>query len=55
MDRELDCSIVYHSQPFLQTHPEMIRAYDFLSSAFIYDIMESLIAQLKGCLLECFD
>jgi len=44
----------FHSQPFLLTCPELIKQYDVLSSVFFYDI-ESLIAQLKGCLLDCFD
>jgi len=32
----------------------LIKAYYFLSSLFFYDT-EALIAQLKGCLLDCFD
>jgi len=34
--------------------PELIKTYDVLSSVFIYDL-EAVIAQLKGCLLDCFD
>jgi len=45
-----------HLQPFLLTYSYsgLIKAYDFLSSLFIYET-EALIAQLKGCLLDCFD
>jgi len=32
----------------------VIKHYGFLFSIFIYDT-ETLIAQLKGCLLDCFD
>jgi len=32
----------------------LIKAYDVLSSLFNYDT-ETFIAQLKGCLLDCFD
>jgi len=37
----------------LQLGPELIKTYDVLSSVFNY--IEALIAQLKGCLLDCFD
>jgi len=43
-----------HSQPFLLTCPGLIKAYDVVSSVFIYK-MKALIAQLKVCLLDCFD
>jgi len=38
-----------HSQPFLLIYPGLIKAYDFVSSLFIYDT-EALIA--KGLLAE---
>jgi len=34
--------------------PQLMKSYDVLSSVFICD-MEALIAQLKDCLLDCFD
>jgi len=43
-----------HLQPFLLTYLELIKAFDVLSTLFIYD-METLIAQLKECLLNCFN
>jgi len=42
------------SQSFLLTYPELIKAYDVFSSVFICD-MKAWIAQLNGCLLNCFD
>jgi len=39
---------------FLLTNPGLIKAYDFLSSLFIYDA-KAIIAQLNGCLLNCCD
>jgi len=59
----IQCSICWrrhgfesHLQPFLLTYPELIKVNDVLPSVFIYDMkMETLIAQLKGCLLGCFD
>jgi len=37
-------------QPFLLTYPRLIKAYDFLSALFIYE-MEDLIAQLRAACL----
>jgi len=43
---------MHFSLKILLTYLGLMKAFDFLSSLFIYD-MEALIAQLKGCLLNC--